>query len=602
MPSPLDFYTRTVDELRAAAHRSLDRYHQSSVKLIALAAVGIAVFVVALRTRSVPVWTPLVAAPVAVVLAREGKRALDERSRCSRLRAYYEAGIARIRREWGSLDDGAEYRDSEHFYSSDLDLFGPGSMFQLLSSARTQSGRDTLAEWMKSPATREEALARQAAIAELRGREDLRKAVALAGETRLADVQRATFEGWPDQEPFPNWAAPVAILIVAAVLSVAILIGLRVLPWATSDWMLFMVLAAEAAFARLFATRVKAVVEAIRLPATELPMVSELIALLEAESFTSPRLVGLVSALREGGVSASRETARLLRLARLLDQQRNEWFTILGYFLLWSTQLAMRIDCWQRQHGASMRRWLIALGEFEALLSLATYAFENPDDPFAELLEAGPVFDGEGLAHPMLDAETAVRNDVRFDEAVRFLIVSGSNMSGKSTFLRAIGINHVLAWMGAPVRSSRLRVSRMQLGSAVRVQDSIVDGRSHFRAEMERLRLMIEFAGREPLLFLADEILSGTNSHDRRVTAEWVIRALVARGAVGAITTHDLALTEIASNGLPGRNVHFTDKGGEGTLDFDFKLRPGLLRRSNALHIARMLGIDGSAENQLPSG
>ena len=168
--------------------------------------------------------------------------------------------------------------------------------------------------------------------------------------------------------------------------------------------------------------------------------------------------------------------------------------------------------------------------------------------------------------------------------------------SGKSTFLRAIGANAVLAYMGAPVRCAKLRLSSLTIGAAIRMQDSVVDGRSHFLAEMQRLRRMIEAAGEAPLLFLADEIMSGTNSHDRRIAAEWVMQALMLRGAIGAITTHDLALTEIATNGLPGRNVCFEDSGEFGSLSFDYKLRQGVVKHSNALNIAHLLGIDTAAE------
>ena len=238
---------------------------------------------------------------------------------------------------------------------------------------------------------------------------------------------------------------------------------------------------------------------------------------------------------------------------------------------------------------------MAALGEFEALISLSTYSYEHPGDTVPLLVENGRVLEAEGLGHPLLDETSCVRNDLQLGDAVRFLIVSGSNMSGKSTFLRAIGLNVVLALMGAPVRCAKLRVSALTVGAAIRIQDSVIDGRSHFMAEMQRLRRMIELADQEPLLFLADEIMSGTNSHDRRIATEWVIRALMLRGAIGAITTHDLALTEIATNGLPGRNVYFEDSGESGVLTFDYKLRQGVLSRSNALNIAHLLGIDTAA-------
>jgi len=255
----------------------------------------------------------------------------------------------------------------------------------------------------------------------------------------------------------------------------------------------------------------------------------------------------------------------------------------------------MAIDRWRVHHGRELIEWLQVLGEFEALISLSAYAREHPHDVLPDLLEGEPEFDAQGLGHPLLDTGTSVRNDVQLGDGTRFLIVSGSNMSGKSTFLRAMGQNAVLAWMGAPVRCRKLRLSRLAIGAAIRLQDSLTDGRSHFFAEMDRLRRMIQAAGEGPMLFLADEIMSGTNSHDRRIAAEWVVRALLLRSAIGAITTHDLTLTEIAAGGLPGRNVHFEDTGEGGDIRFDYTLRDGILTRSNALNIAHLLGIDAAA-------
>jgi DNA mismatch repair ATPase MutS len=317
---------------------------------------------------------------------------------------------------------------------------------------------------------------------------------------------------------------------------------------------------------------------------------------MERERFSSPKLSELAARLKQDGTAASRHVHRLQTLVGLLKGRDGTWFgwlTVPSYAVLWATQFAMAIDRWRQRHGNQLLDWLDTLSEFEALLSIATYSFEHPQDVFPELVEGkGPLFEALALGHVLLDESTCVRNDVRIGSEVRFLIVSGSNMSGKSTFLRAIGVNAVLAWMGAPVRCAKLRISRLAIGAAIRMEDSVVDGRSHFFAEMERLRQVIELAGETPLLFLADEIMSGTNSHDRRIAAEWVVRALMLRNAIGLITTHDLALTEIVSNGLPGGNVCFEDGGVSGNLKFDYKLRDGLLTRSNALNIAHMLGID----------
>jgi DNA mismatch repair ATPase MutS len=310
-------------------------------------------------------------------------------------------------------------------------------------------------------------------------------------------------------------------------------------------------------------------------------------------------LTELASSLRGSGLSASQTLNRLHRLIRLAKLRDDELLAYPCFCLLWGTQFGMAIDRWRRRRGLQLLNHMAALGELDALISLSTYSYEHPADPFPEIVETGPLFDAEGLGHPLLKEDVCVRNDVRLDDKVRFLIVSGSNMSGKSTFLRAIGTNIVLALMGAPVRCAKLKLSPVALGAAIRIQDSLVDGRSHFMAEMQRLRRMIESAGEGCLMFLADEIMGGTNSHDRRIATEWVLRALVQRGAIGAISTHDLALTEIAANGLPGRNVFFEDSGDSGTLSFDYKLREGILTRPNALNIAHILGIDTAAGNPI---
>jgi DNA mismatch repair ATPase MutS len=348
----------------------------------------------------------------------------------------------------------------------------------------------------------------------------------------------------------------------------------------------------EILYALVFFIRVRAVAASLGSISIELPIVTEIFAIVERERFSSARLIEIAEQLKRG----SQQVRRLNWLIRLLKLRDDPYFTIFSYVLLWGTQFTMAIEQWRNSNGADLLDLLAALGEFEALNSLAAYAYEHPQDVFPEVSERGPVFDAQGLAHPLLDETVVVRNDMQLGGDTKFLIVSGSNMSGKSTVLRAVGLNAVLAWMGGPVRCTKLCLSSMVLGAAIRLQDSVVDGRSHFLAEMQRLRRMVDVANTHPLLYLADEIMSGTNSKDRRIATEWVIRALVLRGAIGLITTHDLALTEIASNGLPGQNVYFEDTGEAGTLYFDYKLRFGLLTRSNALNIAHMLGIDAAAK------
>ena len=223
------------------------------------------------------------------------------------------------------------------------------------------------------------------------------------------------------------------------------------------------------------------------------------------------------------------------------------------------------------------------------MIALATYAYENPEHTYPQF-SSKTCFAADGLGHPLLGAD-CVLNDV---ELAPFYVVSGSNMSGKSTLLRSIGLNAVLAFTGAPVRAAALRLSGLSIVASLSVGDSLMHGRSKFLAEVERLKLAIESnVENRPVLFLVDEIFSGTNSRDRRVAAEAVVRTLVNRGAIGALSTHDLALAEIAGEGagLGGVNVHMGSRDGSDPMDFDYRLKLGVTTEANALAIARMAGV-----------
>jgi len=278
----------------------------------------------------------------------------------------------------------------------------------------------------------------------------------------------------------------------------------------------------------------------------------------------------------------------------LLASRDNPAMRVLGPLVLWTEQLAFALEAWRRKSGPALRRWLDAVGEMEALCALAAYAWEHPADPFPEFVSGGPSFEGDDLAHPLLEESRAVRNGVRLGGDLRALIVSGSNMSGKSTLLRTVGVNVALALAGAPVRASRLRLSPLALGASIRVLDSLKGGTSRFYAEIQRLHQIMELAGGGlPVLFLLDELLHGTNSHDRRIGAEAIVRGLVDRGAIGLLTTHDLALASIAERvASRAANVHFEDHLENGRMRFDYRLRAGVVEKSNALELMRSVGLE----------
>ena len=286
---------------------------------------------------------------------------------------------------------------------------------------------------------------------------------------------------------------------------------------------------------------------------------------------------------------------QLRRRLALLDSLHNPLFAPFGALLLVRAQSAVWVDRWHAENGARLVEWIAAVGELEALSSLAAFAYERPELPFPALIEGGPLFDGTAVAHPLIVGHEAVANDVRLgSDGPHVLLVSGSNMSGKSTLLRAVGCNVVLALAGAPVFARALTLSPLALGATLRVEDSLQAGISRFYAEILRIRAVID-AGRGalPLLFLLDEILHGTNSHDRRIGADAIVRSLVGMGAIGLVTTHDLALTELPKTlGARAANVHFEDHLENGRMVFDYRMRPGVVEHSNALELMRAVGLE----------
>lgn len=539
-----------------------------------------------------PAWLALPAALfVALVIWHE--RVMQRQKAAERAVRLYQRGLDRLADRWAGQGEGGErFRDPQHLYADDLDLFGGGSLFQLLNGARTPVGEETLAEWLKRPADVDVVRGRQQAVEELRGRLDLREDLALLGEEVRSRLDARALLAWARGTPVAfaprvRWVAPVLATLFWGVVAACFVLRLP-LSFALP------VLLAMVGFGITLRPKVLQVIGAVDEPGRDLRLLAEVLERLERESFTSPRLVALRGKLALGGLPPSRQIGQLSRLIDLLDSRRNPAFAPLAATLLWGTQFAVAIERWRQRHGAAVPQWLAAVGEVEALLSLAAYAYEHPADPFPELAREGPCYDGEALGHPLLPDEVCVRNSVRLDRHWQLLIVSGSNMSGKSTLLRAVGVNAVLAFAGAPVRARSLLVAPLVLGASMRVQDSLQAGASRFYAEISRLRDVVALAGGAvPLLFLLDELLSGTNSHDRRIGAEAVVKGLVERGAVGLVTTHDLALAQIAEE-LPGRaaNVHFEDRMEGGGLVFDYTMRPGVVRRSNALELMRAVGLE----------
>ena len=560
-------------------------------------AVGVAGAVLAWLSFGSHLVTPwILVVPVIVFIgpALSHQRVLRQRTRSERAITYYEHGLARLEDRWlNTGSKGERFRDTSHVYAEDLDVFGKGSLFELIASARTAAGEEMLAGWLLSPATREEALSRQEAVRELRARLDLRQDIALLGEDVRAEVHLDGLKQWGCAAPV-RFARELRVLaLVLALGGIATLLAFfaHVLPL----WPFAIILACDLILIWALRERVSRIRARTDTPAQGLRILALLIQRLEEETFESPRLKQLRSAFDIGGRPASKRIARLERWVDWLDSGEHLFVRVIRPIVLWYEQLAMGIEGWRAKNGRFVGQWLEAVAEFEALSSLASIAFERPQWVFPVFLGGDePHFDAHGLQHPLMSSAKCVPNDVAFSGNLRLFIVSGSNMSGKSTLLRSTGLNCVLAWAGGPVAARSMRLSALQPAASIRVVDSLHDNRSRFFAEISRIRQIVDLTnGNCPVLFLLDELLSGTNSHDRRIGAAGIVRKLVGSGAIGLITTHDLALADIEHDlGPAATNVHFDDQIVDGQIAFDYKLRPGIVTHSNALELMRAVGLE----------
>jgi len=507
---------------------------------------------------------------------------------------FYEGGLARLEDRWAGLgEEGVRFTDPAHLYAQDLDIFGRGSLFELLCTARTRGGEQTLANWLCAPAATLEIRDRQAAVEELRNGLDLRENLALRGETVRASVHPETLIAWARmpilQKRLLWWRVAAFGLSVANVATLVSWLG-----FAMSPLLFVSALAASGLVSlRLHAT-IQQVLTGVAQAERDLPLLAAVLACFENQQFSCPKLTALRAALDADGSPPSRRIAQLGRLVNLLESGKDQIFIPFAALVLWPVQVTLAIEAWRVKTREAIARWLEAMGEFEALCSLAGYAYEHPRDPFPEIVTEEVCFVGEELGHPLLPEARCVRNSVRLVQPLQALVVSGSNMSGKSTLLRTVGINAVLAFAGAPVRAQRLRLSPLVIGATLRIQDSLQEGSSRFYAEISRLsHLMALTKGPIALLFLLDEILHGTNSHDRQIGAEAIVRGLIERGALGLVTTHDLALAQVAEALAPrAANVCFEDQLHDGKLAFDYRMRSGVVRKSNALALMRSVGLE----------
>ena len=580
--------TQAESDLRNLAKRD-SLYSRSRVVVFFL---GLFVAWQAYHSNITPWWLLLPVVCFAALVRKHDAVAAD-RSNAERRRDYYLESLRRLNDDWlETSPTGERYVDPAHLFSADLDLFGPGSLFHLICRARSRSGQDRLADWLCHPAEHDEVLARQKAVATLRGQVDLRESLAVLDAEEQERFEAQSLVDWTNQ---PRQVISRKVRLTAVFLSgLALLTGFLAAftPVGLSPFVLVLMIVLCFHFA--FRQEIAAVLAQLDDAESGLRILSRVLAIFESRQFGDPWLDRITERVSVEGLPPSDQIARLAGDVGLLNQSvHNQFFIPFGLIFCLPIHLVDRIEIWRATVGGRLADWLSAAGDFEAAMSLGGLAYERPDFPFPSLDNSSPVFVATGVGHPLLKSVDRVCNNVELNSEQRMLMVSGSNMSGKSTLLRTVGINSVLALCGAPVCADALTVSRLQVGTAMRVSDSLQQGSSLFFAVLNRLKRVVDATqGSIPVLFLLDEILQGTNSHDRRIGAEAVIRSLLDGTSIGMVTTHDLALTSISESISSITNVHFADQIDDGEMKFDYCLRSGTVDKSNAIELMRLVGLD----------
>ena len=608
---PLVVYGHREAEAGSAAshwHARSNALAQTRMWVFLLAAAAFVAHAFATDAKPVITGVGLLFVVLFVVLVVRHRRARSrERWHSELARVAREARCRRLR-SWDCLEQPSPLPPTDHPYADDLDVFGHASLYTLLGTAATRPGADTLVDWLLAPASADTVRERQVAVRELTSaiefRDELHAAGRIAGPVEMEEIAQllewAETPAWITQLRMVRWSAvilPVATIVTAGVHIAGMTPFLWIVPTGLTLGLL-----------RHYSERIQEDFARASNGETGLRSYHGLIARTAEERFQAPLLAEHRKSLTPDGATASDVLVGLFRLMEMSDLRFNGQMHLpVNLLTLWDVHVLVRMERWKEKHGGSLRGWMEALGRVDALSALAGLAHCHPDWVFPEVVKTEVSrFDAEGLGHPLLDPQTAVRNDVTVGPPGSLLLVTGSNMSGKSTLLRAIGANVVLAGAGGPVCARAMRLPTVDLRTSMRIRDSLEGGISYFMAELRRLKSVAEAAaatGDVPVLYLLDEILQGTNTAERQIAARRMLRHLLDEEAIGAVTTHDLTLADAADLRERAILVHFREsleerKGGP-PITFDYKLRPGTATSTNAL---RLMEIMGFAKADAPPG
>lgn len=496
--------------------------------------------------------------------------------------------------------------DRTHAYAFDLNIVGSASIAQRIGSPTTRHGWSHLYTRLLASSEAADVVERQRSVHELAGRIDLRQQVEATGRRSGGDI--------PDPAPFLTWAegsplfperAWLQIVSIAGPVALVVLIVFQAL--GIVSYPLWLIpLAVNVLVFQLLGGRVAEGVAAVAPLHHAIAGYRDMFGLIAGDDTKTPNLLRIRETLGLGHSGAMTLVSRLTRISSLAIPRGSILYYPLQMAVLWDIHVLQALERWKCANGDRARLWLEAAGEWEALAALSILAHDHPGWATPVLDGTMPAIDAHGLAHPLIAVDLAIGNDVTAGPAGTFLFVTGSNMAGKSTLLRALGVNAVLAMAGAPVCARSLTMPPVDVWTCMRVEDSVARGVSFFMAELQRLKLVVDAcngARERPVLYLLDEILQGTNTGERQIASRRVLSQLVGTSSLGAISSHDLDLVSGTELDDRARKVHFAERfrrGSEGpSMTFDYMLRPGLATSTNALALMELLGFDVSMDRDV---
>lgn len=594
---------QAYEKLQAKQKRTADRL--SNYRLIAfILGFAIAFFLYLKLSGVIGIVTGLITISLFVYLAVRHKHVRTHLKYSQILAGLNQKGLDRLTGEWVTFpDSGAEFKDEEHPFASDFDLFGQASIFQWINSAQTPWGRETLKNVLKQPPRdRMEIIKRQEAVTELARKLSWRHRFEAEG-IYVSNKFRST-------EPLLSWAKQTQ----EAYLHPAVKLGMRVLPAITLLMVLLyalqlsvpwqipvLLVGVQILLLWVYGKERSQILSMVYRHEASLKTYAEMLKHLERIDFDAEWLKKRQGVLRDAeGHQAYKQIQRLSKLVEWISNRDNAMFMVVNILLLWDYQCMIELEAWKKKSGRHLKKWLEVIAELEALSSLSNIRFENPDWVMPQILEDS----GQGrevssglsarkMGHPLL-TRNRVANDFVMKKPSGIVLITGSNMSGKSTFLRTVGSNLVLAYIGAPVCAVQFSCSRFTLWSCMRVSDNLEQSISSFYAEILRIKKIVQAVKTDkPVFFLLDEIFKGTNSHDRHQGAIALINQLQKEGAMGLVSTHDLELGEL-ENKSKGQimNYHFREYYENQEIRFDYKLRAGISTTRNALYLIKLAGIE----------